>query len=123
LIEDIDLLFPAQSQDSQDFSLVSSLRQLVENIPSSCLIVATSRTDGISKDIKKLFLNHIHLQIPTPQERYFILHYLISDIKDGDLSLCKPLAQRAHGFIAADLAQWYRLAEENALVGGSEKGE
>ncbi|KAI8882490.1 hypothetical protein K501DRAFT_186660 [Backusella circina FSU 941] len=87
-------------------------------MPSSCLLVATTRVDVISDDIKKLFLNHVHLQIPTPQERYFMLHYMIKE----DVSLCRVLADRAHAFIAADLAHWYRLAEEHAMVRGSEKG-
>ncbi|CAO3630334.1 unnamed protein product [Mucor hiemalis] len=119
LLEDIDLFFPRHSQDSQDMGLYAILNTLVQQ--NKLMLIATSRRpDQISPNIRSLFFDEIHLQIPTPEERFYMMNHLYRDLfysnqqmKEKDI---QNLSSRAHAFVAADIAQWCRLAEEDALI-------
>lgn len=119
LLEDIDLFFPRHSQDSQDMGLYAILNTLVQQ--NKLMLIATSRRpDQISPNIRSLFFDEIHLQIPTPEERFYMMNHLYHDLfysnqqmKENDIL---NLSSRAHAFVAADIAQWCRLAEEDALI-------
>ncbi|KAI9261926.1 P-loop containing nucleoside triphosphate hydrolase protein [Helicostylum pulchrum] len=117
LIEDLDLFFPRQGQeDTGLLSIVSSLAQQAKLM----LIATTRRPDYIAFDVRPLFQDEIHLQIPTPDERFHMMRYIYNHdflcaktLSDQDIQL---LSSKAHAFVAADISQWCRLAEEDALI-------
>ncbi|KAI8084052.1 P-loop containing nucleoside triphosphate hydrolase protein [Gilbertella persicaria] len=81
------------------------------------LIATTRRPDHIAIDIRILFTDEIHLQIPTPYERF---HILSACVPHAEFNV-SALSARAHAFVAADLAQWCKRAEENAALQGRER--
>ncbi|KAG2236380.1 hypothetical protein INT48_008362 [Thamnidium elegans] len=117
LIEDLDLFFPRQGQE--DMSLLPIVSSLVQQ-EKLMLIATTRRPDHIAFDVRPLFQDEIHLQIPTPDERFHMMKYIynreflcIKSLSDQAIQL---LSSKAHAFVAADIAQWCRLAEEDALI-------
>ncbi|KAG2209933.1 hypothetical protein INT47_003368 [Mucor saturninus] len=118
LIEDLDLFFPRHGQDSQDMELMAILNTLLKG--DKIMVIATSRRpEHIALNIRTLFQDEIQLQIPTPDERFYMMNHLYESkffahnlLDEKDIKL---LSSRAHAFVAADIAQWCRLAEEDAL--------
>lgn len=126
LIEDLDLFFPRHGQESQDMSLLGILGTLVEQA-KVMLIATTRRPDHIAFDVRHLFQDEIHLQIPTPDERFSMMRYIYDHyfqsnktLNDNNIQL---LSSKAHAFVAADIAQWCRLAEEDALNKNLDQGK
>ena len=71
----------------------------------------------MSTDARSLFEDQITLQIPTPNERLALLHYLVQPLDlavDVDLEI---LNGQAHAFVAADMARWCHLTLEIANYG------
>jgi SpoVK/Ycf46/Vps4 family AAA+-type ATPase len=124
LIEDIDLFFPRHGQETRDTSLAACLNELVQQ-NKLMLVATTRRPDHVALDIRVLFQDEVILQIPTPKERFYIMKHIyqssfnLADIKESQIQL---LSSKAHAFVAADLAQWCRLAEEDAIVQHSNQG-
>jgi AAA+ superfamily predicted ATPase len=124
LIEDLDLFFPRHGQDTHDMGLATILNSQQNKI----MLIATSRRlDQITPDIRSLFQDEIHLQIPTPEERFYMMKHLYQDkfysnmhLKEKDIRL---LSSKAHAFVAADLAQWCVLSEEDALLKNMDQGK
>lgn len=119
LIEDLDLFFPRRGQSTQDPTLAAILQSLIQQ-NKIMLIATTRRPDHIAIDIRTLFQDEVNLQIPTPVERKHMMFYIYksylpsnTDITEHDI---ERLSSRAHAFVAADLAQWVRLAEENSIM-------
>lgn len=126
LIEDIDLFFPRHGQDSQDMELVSVLDTFLKQ-EKIMLIATTRRSEHVALNVRTLFQDEIHLQIPTPDERFYMMNHLYETkffahnlLVEKDI---KSLSSRAHAFVAADIAQWCRLAEEDALHQNSDQGK
>ncbi|KAI8968482.1 P-loop containing nucleoside triphosphate hydrolase protein [Mycotypha africana] len=119
LIEDIDLFFPRQNYD---FLLKNLLQTMIEECDSNhimMLVATTRRPDDLAFEIRNLFLDEIHLQIPTPDERFKIMQHICHTNFKSHSKLqektIRELSSKAHAFVAADLVQWFRLAEEDAL--------
>lgn len=126
LIEDLDLFFPRHGQDSQDMELMAILNTLLKQ--EKIMLVATSRRpEHIALNVRTLFQDEIHLQIPTPDERFCMMNHLYETKFSMNTSLnkndIKLLSSRAHAFVAADIAQWCRLAEEDALCQNLDAGK
>lgn len=126
LIEDLDLIFPRHNQDTHDMGLVAIFNSVIQD-NKVMMIATTQRPDQISPNIRALFQDEIHLQIPTPEERFYIMKHLYQQtfysnthLKEKDI---RSLSSRAHAFVAADLAQWCRLAEEDALLKSMDQGK
>lgn len=124
LIEDIDLFFPRHGQETRDASLAAYLNELVQQ-NKVMLVATTRRPDHVALDIRVLFQDEISLQIPTPEERFYMMQHIyqssfnLAAIKETEIRL---LSSKAHAFVAADLAQWCRLAEEDAIVHQIDQG-
>ncbi|KAL7330496.1 hypothetical protein PS15p_205430 [Mucor circinelloides] len=119
LIEDLDLFFPRHGQSTQDPSLAALLQSLVQE-NRIMLVATTRRPDHIAIDVRTLFQDEISLQIPTPTERKHMMYHTFrtyfptnTDITEHDI---EQLSSRAHAFVAADLALWVKLAEEDAIM-------
>jgi SpoVK/Ycf46/Vps4 family AAA+-type ATPase len=62
--------------------------------------------------------------IPTPKERAVMLAYLTErTLLKMDNVDTLSLASQAHAFMASNLAQWCRLAEEKAIQESCSKGK
>lgn len=124
LIKDIDLFFPRHGQETQDASLAVYLNGLVQQ-NKLMLVATTRRPDHVALDIRVLFQDEISLQIPTPEERFHMMQYVYQKgfrhpvLKESQI---RVLSSKAHAFVAADLAQWCRLAEEDAIIDQSNHG-
>lgn len=125
LIEDLDLFFPCRGQSTQDPTLVAILQSLIQQ-NRIMLIATTRRPEHISIDVRTLFQDEVNLQIPTPIERKHMLFHIYksyfssnTDITEHDI---ERLSSRSHAFVAADLAQWVKLAEEDAIMNKKSQG-
>lgn len=123
VLDDIDLFFPRD--ETPDMALLDMLKELTHD--NKTMIVATTRrADAITSNIRILFQDEIHLQLPTPDERYSMLQYIYQTcftnhvLNESDI---RSLSSMAHAFIAADLAQWCRLAEEDAIINNKDHGK
>ncbi|KAI8393338.1 P-loop containing nucleoside triphosphate hydrolase protein [Radiomyces spectabilis] len=128
ILEDVDLFFPTNAE-SENAPLMTILRTSLElmsrqrqsNISRTVLAGTSRKVGSIATDFRHLFEDKIRLQIPTPAERQSILQYLASGLKVESTINWDEKAAKAHAFVAADLAQWCRLAEEKALQERSSK--
>ncbi|KAI8343210.1 P-loop containing nucleoside triphosphate hydrolase protein [Chlamydoabsidia padenii] len=117
ILEDIDLLFPRYA-DAQDNGLFLVLERCLQQLVShQTLLVGTTRqVRSLDQNVKCLFQDVIKLDIPTPKERGVMLAHLVDkalmEIDKVDVFL---LASQAHAFMASNLAQWCRLAQEQAI--------
>lgn len=125
LIEDLDLFFPRHGQSTQDPTLAAILQSLIQQ-KKNMLIATTRRPDHIATDVRTLFQDEVNLQIPTPVERNHIMFHIYksyfpsnTDITEHDI---ERLSSRSHAFVAADLAQWIKLAEEDAIMNKKSQG-
>lgn len=125
MIEDVDLFFPRHGHDSQDMELVAILNSLIKQ-DKIMLIATTRRPEHIALNVRSLFQDEIHLQIPTPDERFYMMNHLYENkffsnklLMEKDI---RSLSSKAHAFVAADIAQWCRLAEEDALLKNLDQG-
>lgn len=91
------------------------------------LVATTRRPDHIAIDVRTLFQDEISLQIPTPTERKHMMYHTFrtyfptnTDITEHDI---EQLSSRAHAFVAADLALWVKLAEEDAIMSKKSQGK
>lgn len=116
VLDDVDLFFPRD--ETHDLSLLEMVKRLIND--SKVMVVATTRRpDAIPTNIRSLFSDEIQLQIPTPNERFHIMQHICQSYfaqQAFTVSEIQSLASMAHAFIAADVAQWCRLAEENAIT-------
>ncbi|KAG0739426.1 hypothetical protein G6F57_005107 [Rhizopus arrhizus] len=124
LIEDLDLFFSRNTSEAQDSELLPMFSQFLKQ--RKVMVVAiTQRPEQVVLDIRSQFDDEIHLQIPTPRERAYIMQHIyynnFEDHSHISLDDIKQLSSRAHGFVAADLMHWFQLAEEAALSKGSDK--
>ncbi|CAO3639005.1 unnamed protein product [Cunninghamella blakesleeana] len=118
VLEDVDLFFPRYA-DAQDNGLILVLEDFFNYIslnPHRTLFIGTTRNDThIDLSAKRLFQDSIKLDIPTPQERLVMMKYLASqshfDLRNIDMY---SLSSYAHGFMASNLAHWFKLAENMA---------
>ncbi|CAO3586762.1 unnamed protein product [Absidia cylindrospora] len=119
ILEDIDLLFPRYA-DTQDNGLLPVLEKLIRQLELGdyrTLLIGTSRQQrNIDQSAKCLFQDVIKLDIPTPNERLVMMDYMVrrSIMNMGNVDV-PELASHAHAFVASNLAQWCRLAEEKAI--------
>ncbi|CEP16598.1 hypothetical protein [Parasitella parasitica] len=125
LIEDLDLFFPRHGQSTQDPSLAAVLESLIQQ-NTIMLVATTRRPDHIALDVRTLFQDQVNLQIPTPIERKHMMYHVFKsyfpsskDITEHDI---ERLSSRAHAFVAADLAQWIKLAEEDSIINKQSDG-
>ncbi|CAO3606934.1 unnamed protein product [Cunninghamella echinulata] len=124
VLEDIDLLLPRYA-DTQDNGIIPVLEDFISYIslhPYRSLLIATTRNDThIDLGAKRLFQDIIKLDIPTPQERLVMMEYLASqslfNLKHINIT---SLSSYAHGFMACNLANWLKLAEEMAIQESSQ---
>lgn len=126
LIEDLDLFFPRHGQSTQDPSLAAMVQSFMQQ-EKTMLVATTRRPDHIAIDVRTLFQDEISLQIPTPMERRHMLQHTLathfpthSDITAHDV---EQLSSRAHAFVAADLALWVALAEQEAIKSKRAQGK
>lgn len=123
VLDDLDLFFPRD--EPQDMSLLGMLKDLI-NDNEIMIIATTRRPDAIATNIRILFQDEIHLQIPTPDERFSILQHIYRSYFPQQVlnaSDIRSLSSMAHAFIAADLAQWCRLAQEDAILRNKDQGK
>ncbi|KAI8100149.1 P-loop containing nucleoside triphosphate hydrolase protein [Halteromyces radiatus] len=118
VLEDVDLFFPRYA-DTQDNALLPAMERLIHQIQlhRRCLLIATTRNPTcIDLNAKRLFQDIIKLDIPTPNERLVMMDYLTTrcTLIKQPLDII-TLSSQAHAFVASNLAQWCKLAEEMAI--------
>lgn len=126
LIEDVDLFFPRHGQSTQDPSLAALLQSLMQE--SKVMLVATTRRpDHVAMDVRTLFQDEIGLQIPTPTERKHMMKHTFTTVFPAGTAITEhgmeQLSARAHAFVAADLALWVQLAEQEAIKSKRAQGK
>ncbi|KAI7904134.1 P-loop containing nucleoside triphosphate hydrolase protein [Cokeromyces recurvatus] len=124
LMEDIDSFFPGHGEIDNGV-LIKMLQTWLQTIHHQVGFIATTRhPERISTHAFHLFKDEIQLDIPIPEERYKIMQHIIKQSHFsmiGDDKLIRQLSNQAHAFVAADLAHWCRLAEEDAIKNKQQK--
>ncbi|CAO3697503.1 unnamed protein product [Rhizopus stolonifer] len=82
------------------------------------VLATTQRADQISVDVRALFDQEIHFEIPTPNERLSMMQHIYEQFTNQNLDPkdLEELASRAHGFTAADIMHWFQETEQEALL-------
>ncbi|RCH79510.1 hypothetical protein CU098_001732, partial [Rhizopus stolonifer] len=114
LIKDIDLFF-GRTSESQD--LLPLFSQFLKQY-KVLVLATTQRADQISVDVRALFDQEIHFEIPMPNERLSMMQHIHEQFTNQNLDPkdLEELASRAHGFTAADIMHWFQETEQEALL-------
>ncbi|ORZ03690.1 P-loop containing nucleoside triphosphate hydrolase protein [Syncephalastrum racemosum] len=113
VIDDLDLFCP-QKGETQESGFELALRQCLARHPSLVMVATSRHPSTIASQVRVLFQDEIAFQIPTPAERLALLNDMATKLQDADVDWDR-VNRQAHGFVAADLARWCRLAQERAF--------
>lgn len=108
--------FGKNNEGQYDQRIIYNFQTEIENLYTSnnfpIIIICLSNTKHVHVDVKKLFLAHFDVDVPTREDRLKMLLWLISfkNLRtDADLSL---IAGKCHGFYFEDLEALVFLAKK-----------
>jgi transitional endoplasmic reticulum ATPase len=124
VVTDVDALLPAASRPPLSTIVLEALREAVET-PGLALVATTSSPESVDPRLRApdLVDRELPLALPDLRTRIELLRRLLAAVPLADGVDLKAVAERAPGFVAADLVAARREAAVQAALRHSGDGE